>query len=264
MRIHACSVAFRHLDVTASELARYVAREGFDGLEIWAPHARALAQEWAALDRRPRVPMLAGYLPVGDAGFDVLDARALVALTRDWGADRLRLFAGGTDSALVRPDHRARIIRDLRACADIAADHGIDLALETHPQTLADGLGPVTDLLDALDHPAVRINFDVLHVWESGADPLAALRALGDVVAHAHLKNVTSARELTVFRPGNIHDANGDRQGICPLMEGAVDYAALLPHLRGLDASLEWFGPKPAARMAADLRQARQALTVPA
>lgn len=63
MRIHACSVAFRHLDVTASELARYVAREGFDGLEIWAPHARALAQEWAALDRRPRVPMLAGYLP---------------------------------------------------------------------------------------------------------------------------------------------------------------------------------------------------------
>ncbi|MBU2956097.1 sugar phosphate isomerase/epimerase family protein [Paracoccus sp. 1_MG-2023] len=264
MRIHACSVAFRHLEVSAADLARYVAREGFDGLEIWAPHARALADEWAALERRPRVPMLAGYLPVGDAGFDVLDARALVALTRDWGADRLRLFAGGTDSALVRPDHRARIIRDLRICADIASDHGIRIALETHPQTLADGLGPVTDLLDALDHPAVGINLDVLHVWESGCDPLVALRALDGHVIHAHLKNVTSARELTVFRPGNIHDANGDRTGICPLHEGAVDYDQVLPHLRGLDASLEWFGPKPAARMAADLRRARQSLTIAA
>ncbi len=65
MRINACSVAFRHLDVTARDLARYVAREGFDGLEIWAPHARALAVEWRDLPQRPPVPMLAGYLTLG-------------------------------------------------------------------------------------------------------------------------------------------------------------------------------------------------------
>ncbi|MBF5078661.1 hypothetical protein F1642_05790 [Paracoccus sp. NBH48] len=55
MRINACSVAFRHLDVTARDLARYVAREGFDGLEIWAPHARTLAVEWRELPQRPPV-----------------------------------------------------------------------------------------------------------------------------------------------------------------------------------------------------------------
>lgn len=265
MRIHACSVAFRHLTtITARDLAHYTLREGFDGLEIWAPHARALLPEWRGLTDRPRVPMLAGYLPVGEATFTRADACALVALTGDWGAGRLRVFAGGIDSALASPDHRARIIRDLTLTADLAADRGIRLALETHPQTLADGLQPVLDLLDALDHPAIGINFDVLHVWESGCDPARALDALRGRILHAHLKTVTSRRDLTVFQPGNIHDPQGSRVGICPLFEGAVDYGRILPLLRGFDASLEWFGPKPALRMAEDLRRARQSLSVTA
>ncbi|WP_156118104.1 hypothetical protein [Paracoccus sp. PAMC 22219] len=48
---------------------------------------------------------------------------------------------------------------------------------------------------------------------------------------------------------------------MCPLLTGAVDYWALLPHVpAGMDASLEWFGPKPAATMAADLRALRRGL----
>lgn len=261
MRINAASVAFRHLTVSARDLARYTLREGFDGLEIWAPHARALTAEWAALPQRPAVPMLAGYLPLGTPAFQRTEAAALLALTRDWGAPRLRLFAGATGSADADPDGRRAILRDLSGVADMARDLGVTIAIETHPGTLADSLPATLDLLDALDHPAVGINFDVLHVWESGADPVAALARLAGHVDHVHLKSVTARDRLSVFDPTNVHDPQGRRDGMCPLMAGALDYGAILPALpRDAQGTLEWFGPKPAATMAADLRALRRAL----
>ena len=261
MRINACSVAFRHLEVTARDLARYVAREGFDGLEIWAPHARALVTQWQALPQRPPVPMLAGYLPLGTPDFRRADADTLLALTGAWGAPRLRLFAGGLGGEQADTDQRRAILRDLAVVADMARDRGLRIAVETHPGTLADSLPATLALVDALDHPAVGVNLDVLHVWESGADPVAALVALRGHVDHLHLKSVTGRDRLSVFHPDNVHDPQGSRAGMCPLLTGAVDYWALLPHVpAGMDASLEWFGPKPAATMAADLRALRRGL----
>ncbi|MFN3525660.1 MAG: sugar phosphate isomerase/epimerase family protein [Paracoccus sp. (in: a-proteobacteria)] len=258
MRINAASVAFRHLDVTAADLARYTLREGFDGLEIWAPHARALAQDWTALPARPPVPMLAGYLPLGLPGFDLAEARALVDLTRAWDAPKLRLFAGHLGDGQAGDRARTAILRDLTAVAGLAADQGLHIAIETHPGTLADSLPAVQALLAALDHPAVGVNFDVLHVWESGADPVAAVQALAPHLLHVHLKTVTGRDRLGVFQPDNIHDPKGCRQGICPLFEGALNYPPILAALPAdIDASLEWFGPKPAASMIADLRQLR-------
>lgn len=258
MKINACSVAFRHLDVSAADLARYVMREGFDGLEIWLPHARAMAEEWAALSARPHVPMLAGYLPVGLPGFDAAEAEALCILTRQWGAGRLRLFAGNLGSAEATPERRDAILRDLRKTAQFAALHGLRVAIETHPDTLADAFAETLGLLEDLDHPAIGVNFDVLHVWESGADPLAAHAKLAPHILHYHLKNVTARDCLTVFNSGNVHDPAGSRQGMCPLFEGVLDYTHILAALPWTaEASLEWFGPEPAATMATDLSRAR-------
>lgn len=265
MRINAASVAFRHLDVSAADLARYTLREGFDGLEIWAPHARAMAQDWTALPARPAVPMLAGYLPLGQPGFDLASARALVDLTRLWQAPKLRLFAGHLGHAGADEGQRAAILRDLSAVADMAHRHGLRIAVETHPGTLADSLPAVQALLAALDHPAIGINFDVLHVWESGADPVAALAQLAPHVLHVHLKSVTGRDRLNVFDPANVHDPAGRRDGMCPLLDGALDYPPLLARLPPLtEASLEWFGPKPAATMIHDLRHLRALSRVPA
>lgn len=258
MLINACSVAFRHHDVTAADLARYAIHDGFDGLEIWAPHARALAAGWQALDRRPRVPMLAGYLPLGTPDFDPAEARKLLDLTRTWAAPRLRLFAGAVASCSADAAERRSILADLRRVADMAADLDLRLAIETHPGTLADSPAATEALLAALDHPAVGINFDVLHVWEAGADPLAALDRLRPHVLHFHLKNVSSRDRLSVFSPQNVHHPHGTRDGMCPLLRGALDYARILAALpAGSEASLEWFGPEPAGTMRTDVAQIR-------
>lgn len=259
MRVHACSVAFRHLDVTAADLAQYVTREGFDGLEIWAPHARAMLDDWQALPLRPRVPMLAGYLPLGAPGFSRPEAQALIDLAVAWDTPKLRLFAGGLGWNQADTATRAAILRDLRLVADMARDAGLMVAVETHPDTLADSLPATLALLTVLDHPAVGINFDVLHVWEGGADPLAAHALLAPHVLHHHLKTVTNRDRLEVFRPGNVHDPQGDRSGMCALFDGSLDYRRILRGLPvGAEGSLEWFGPKPAATMIADLRQVRE------
>ena len=261
MRVHACSVALRHTSISAQDLAQQVLGAGFDGVEIWAPNAERMADDWAALPLRPVVPMLSGYLPVGTPVFRPDQARRLVALTARWKAPRLRLFAGGLGSVDASLDDRRAILRDLRVVADMAKDHGISIAIETHPGTLADSLPATLALMEQLDHPVIGLNVDVLHVWEGGADPLAALPALAPHVLHLHLKNVTGRDRLGVFAPANIHDPAGDRDGICPLFDGVLDYDAILLALPDdADVSLEWFGPAPMAVMRADLAQIRQRL----
>jgi 3-dehydroshikimate dehydratase len=259
MNIHACSVAFRHSSPTASELSGYIRQHGFDGIEIWAPHAREMADDWAALPERPDVAMLSGYLPLGTIDFYPSAARELVDLTSRWQAPKLRLFAGqmGWDQASVAD--RAAIIRDLRLVADMAQDQGLQIAIETHPGTLADSLTATCDLMQMLNHRAIGLNFDVLHVWEGGTDPVDALDRLAPYLCHVHLKNVTTRDRLTVFAPGNVHDADGDRTGMCRLFDGVLDYNRILPALpQRLDMSLEWFGPDPAKVMAGDLAVIRR------
>lgn len=265
MKINACSVAFRHLDVSAADLAGYVTREGFDGLEIWAPHARTLAAEWGTLPARPEVPMLAGYLPLGLPEFDIAEAETLCDLTGLWRAPKLRLFAGHLGSDDATPQQRGAILRDLHKVAGIAAARGLRVAIETHPGTLADGVDQTLRLLADLDHLAIGVNFDVLHVWESGADPLPAHEKLAPFILHYHLKNVTAREKLTVFAADNVHDPDGSREGICPLFDGVVDYARVLAALpRDGSGSLEWFGRNPAEIMRADLRLVWEELSAPA
>lgn len=261
-RVHACSVAFRHHRISAAGLAAYVTAHGFDGVEIWSPHARALAEDWQALPARPDVPMLAGYLPIGLPRFDPVRARALVALTCAWRAPVLRLFAGNLGWHEAGRSGRMAVLSDLDRVADMAAAAGVRLAVETHPDTLADSPETALAVLAALNHPAVGLNFDALHVWESGADPAAARAALAPRIWHHHLKSVTRGDRLDVFDPANIHDPDGRREGLCPLLDGALDYHAFLAALPdGAGVSLEWFGPDPGAVMAADLHRIRALTT---
>lgn len=129
-------------------------------------------------------------------------------------------------------------------CA-IAADHGLSLLAETHPNTLADCCGSTVRLIEAVDHPAFKINFDALHVWEAGDDPVLAHRALRSHICHYHLKNVRSRTDIHVFEPANVYAAAGRREGMAPLFDGKLNYVAFLDELFDrpeAEASLEWFG----------------------
>lgn len=109
--------------------------------------------------------------------------RALIPFTRAIGADTI-LLATREDSADVAA--YAGVYRDaLLPVAEEAARAGVTLACEHVgwyvPATLA-------ALVAAIDHPAVRIYFDIGNCLHVGEDPLAQARICAPLSAQLHLK----------------------------------------------------------------------------
>ena len=265
MRIALCTISFRHHLVSIGELARFARGHGFDGIELWGVHARNLGPgdhaEWLAAYGL-RVPMLSDYLPL-DASLETLAERTdeLARVAGSWGAPRLRTFAGTRPSATAAPEERAHVAQRLRMAAERLADQGLRLVVETHPGTLADTTDSLLDLLAAVDHPNLKVNFDTLHVWEGGDDPLAAHARLSPHIDYYHLKNVRSRADLSVFEPANVYAAAGRREGMTGLFEGALDYAAFLKTLPPqAEGSLEWFGEACFSVLPTDLFRLRSAI----
>ncbi|UEM18545.1 sugar phosphate isomerase/epimerase [Skermanella mucosa] len=251
MKISLCTITFRHHLLSLEDLAVWARANGFQGIELWGAHARNMANdpardaEWLA-GYGLSVPMLSDYLPLdGDVGDLMRKTADLCRLAQRWRAGKIRTFAGGTGSRETPPARQAFIADRLRMICGYAADHGLSLLVETHPGTLADSLAATRALIRAVDHPALKINFDVLHVWEGGDDPIEARRHLLPHIGHYHLKNIRSRADLAVFEPANVYAAAGRRDGMVPLFDGMVDYRAFLAELStdpGAEASLEWFG----------------------
>lgn len=267
LNISLCTITFRHQLISLGEIARFAQQSGFDGIELWGAHARNLK---AQTDKNADwlhnyglvVPMISDYLPL-EGDIEVLRERTaeLCQLAHRWKAGKVRTFAGGKASASTSLEERGHLVARLREVAAIVQQHGVTLLIETHPDTLADS-GPSTiRLLEEINHPAVAINFDVLHVWEAGDDPVALHREIGEFVQHYHFKNITERRHLAVFKPGNVYSAAGDRTGMTPLFKGAIDYAGLIPALgdvRHADVSLEWFGDDASSVLRDDCKALRR------
>jgi 3-dehydroshikimate dehydratase len=266
MRLSLCTITFRHHLLSLEDIARWAAANGFQGIELWAAHARNMQHltdrdaAWMA-GLGLSVPMLSDYLPLDDDLATLRHATAdLCRLANRWGAKKVRTFAGKAGSRDTSPEARWRLSARLKDACRIAEDMGCKILVETHPGTLADKLASTQRLIEDVDHPALGINFDTLHVWEGGDDPLAAHRALLPHVRHYHLKNVRSRADLGIFEPSNVYAAAGKRAGMTALFDGAIDYLEFLDELfqrDNVDASLEWFGGDCFNVLANDARNLR-------
>lgn len=268
MNLSLCTISFRHHLISLEQVAEWAAPRGFSGIELWGVHAMNLRDrpdydlDWLR-SYGLSVPMLSDYLPVqGDRQHMIGKTLDLCHLTQSWGAGKLRTFAGNKGSHEVSAEERHEWTRRMRELCSIADDHGVKLVVETHPQTLADTRESTQRLVEEIDHPALRLNFDVLHVWESGADPLEVITEFEPLVAHMHLKNVRSRSLLQEFLPGNVYAPAGSRHGMVSLFEGAFDYREFLAFVMNetslwptLDASLEWFGPNVLTTLEQDAEQ---------
>lgn len=269
MRVSLCTITFRHHLISLGEIAAWAQSNDFQGIELWGAHARNLAQqpdrnaEW--LDNYGlSVPMISDYLPI-DADAETLRRKTvdLCRLARRWRARKIRTFAGNRGSLATSCEDRQRTVERLRDICTITASYGIHLLVETHPQTLADTAGSTMRLIAEVDHPFLAINFDTLHVWEGGDDPIAVHREMKPHIRHYHLKNILDRSDLSVFEPANVYAAAGRRTGMTPLFEGTVDYTAFLSEISGdtqIDASLEWFGNDCLDILRRDRRQVRQVI----
>ncbi|MBM6618934.1 sugar phosphate isomerase/epimerase family protein [Bacillus suaedaesalsae] len=268
MKLSFCTISFRHHLFSIHELVEWASKCGFQGVEMWGIHAKHLVEEgWnnhnLFNDNGLPVSMISGYVPFTDS-FDVMKEHIadLSLLGKTFNSSKLRVFAGQIGSEKVTPEMYKEVTQQLKFAAQYVHQYGQQLVIETHPSTLADSVPATLRLIEEVDHPALRINFDALHVWESGCDVVEAFLKLKPFISHVHLKNISSRNQLSVFEPNNVYAAYGSRVGMTHLFEGAVDYSTLLPLIRDLDASLEWFGPKPKEVLSIDSQLVYKELSV--
>lgn len=187
IRTGLCSVTFRQL--TAEQLVPLAADAGLEVIE-WGGDVHVPPGD---PDRAAEVARL-----TADAGLAVCSygsyfrADADEALTpildsaQALGVDRIRIWAGRTDSGDASPAEYSQVVARLREAADEASDRGIALALEFHRGTLADT--PTATLRLLADVPLLST------YWQPsvGAADDIALAEYDAVAAHTSAVHVFS------------------------------------------------------------------------
>ncbi|MFJ8647133.1 sugar phosphate isomerase/epimerase family protein [Streptomyces sp. NPDC093546] len=214
--------AFSTLGVPGTPVAdvvRLAAETGYHGVELRAHpeepvhpglvahERRAVAEEFA----RAGVEILsvAGYARVAAAGDDEAvyeELHGLLYLAADLGAPYVRVFPGGGDQDPADAD--ATAARRLGAAAEVAAELGVRVLLETHDshRTGAD----VARVVGAVGHKHVGALWDVMHPWLAGEAPEATHAVLAPYLGYVQVKDIASREDTTPLPLGT---------GVLPLAE---------------------------------------------
>lgn len=269
MKLSICTISFRHHLYSIDQLAHWAKSHHFDGIELWGIHAKNLVKdhhygkEWLN-SYGLETSMISDYLPLEASSENLMkETEYLSNIADHWGTNKIRTFVGKKGSAITSSKEREELIRKVRMICEFLLSKGQVLLIETHPHTLADQLSSTLNMLQEVNHPALRINFDVLHVWESGVHPVEAMKKLQPFISHFHLKNISSRDKLSVFAPDNVYAASGSREGMVPLFHGEVDYHQFLSEAfktTDVHASLEWFGPNVKEVLSQDINEVRKLL----
>lgn len=150
-------------------------------------------------------------LAVRAAGVELL--RQVVRAAVTLGVDNVYVRPGSLNPAGAwtphpenhRPETRDRLVESLRALAPAAEEAGVLLALEAHVVSPLHTVAVVREVLDRVGSPALRFNADPVNLvatldqaYDSTALVNELFDTLGDVIAAAHVKDVTVGDRLVV------------------------------------------------------------------
>ncbi len=123
-----------------------------------------------------------------------------VNIAKELGARVLRLFFGRLDAAHYSPKYLEIICGNLRQLSD--RFHDMLFVFENHDGA---SLRPeiCREVLDRVDRPNVRMNFDPINFERAGVNSLEALRAVLPLVSHVHLKGLERG-EFCEFGAGDV------------------------------------------------------------
>lgn len=111
-----------------------------------------------------------------------------------------------------------KLVNTLRHLGDYAADQGVRIALETHGGLTRNGT-LTRRLLDAVNHPAVGVNYDTgnIYYYNDDLDPAEDVNLVADRVFQVHLKDTVGGKGEWLF---------------CALGQGRVNFPGIVDVLR--------------------------------
>jgi L-ribulose-5-phosphate 3-epimerase len=113
-----------------------------------------------------------------------------VIATAKLGVKYLSMHAGFIDES--DKEYAQKIYSRIRALANVAADNGVILLLETGQETAPE----LRQFLKELDHKSVGVNFDPANMilYDKG-DPIEAVRVLAPWIRHLHVKDALRTKQ---------------------------------------------------------------------
>ncbi len=230
IKLALCTIAFREklLDYALS-----VADElGVAGVEIWGrePHISEKFDENRVRTARRMVarrgldiPVFGSYLRFASAyphTDDTVELGPTLHIARCLRAPIVRIWASDVGSAEATEAIWTTAIRQIRQACDQAAKLSIILAAEMHDVTLTDTGAAARRLVEEVDRPNFRLNFQI-SAYINTETPEQRLAAVLPYVVHVHAQNYQ--RLLT---------GDDDHDLIrAPLEHGVIDYAPLVGQL---------------------------------
>ena len=230
MKTALCTIAFRELPF--EDVLDLAVKAGFDGVEPWGkpdhlpavydPDITRRASE-AVRARGIKVSQYGSYANPTEETF-AQDMEDALKIARDFETDKIRVWAGRSGSADAYEAQWETAISGFRTFSDRAADLGMTLAVEMHNGRLSDTSEGCFRLLEGVDRPNFRLNFQPMFT-------------------HAPEKTLEEARKVAPYvvtvHAQNYVEVGSNRRAL--IAEGLVDFATVVADLRkaGFDGYLE-------------------------
>ncbi|HBQ63765.1 MAG TPA: hypothetical protein DD727_02340 [Clostridiales bacterium] len=169
-------MSFSCPDASLPELLKNAKSFGYAGIEprVEAGHIHGIELDMPAekiqevrdlcMEAGVEIACLATSCVLADpekAGPQIERTASYLRLGGQIGARTLRIFGGGFPKEVTREQAMETLIASLRTLAPEAAEHGPLLCLETHDSWR--DARDVKKVMEAVDHPAVGVNWDIMH-----------------------------------------------------------------------------------------------------
>lgn len=193
------------------------ARDSFTGVEILFPY-NTPADDLARLLKRQRFTLVLINTPLGPQGEKGLACvpgreaefmrglKRALAVCDKTGCRSIHVMAGMAGPDTSPAQARNTLINNLRVAATLAAKADVTLTLEAlNRQDMPDYFyhlpEQVASIIQAVGHPAVRLQFDFYHSQREGLDLPATLRPLLPLVHHVQFANPNGRHEPDLNDP---------------------------------------------------------------
>lgn len=201
MKTCLCSIACKNGNWTAEQIIDVAAELKFDGIELWGNFLGEAdtARQQQILDycrtRNLAVPMISPYIGFFDLGKSNHDAMItecakFLKIAKDLAVPRIRSFAGFVceiSAATSDEANWAYAINGFAEYAAMAEQHGVDIVLETHKQSLIDAMSGINLLLKGVPSRRIKINFQIDDLPENSNMTITEIwHRLRERVVHAH------------------------------------------------------------------------------
>jgi inosose dehydratase len=263
MRVATAPVSYGVFEITADaaglpdpdDLAAAMAASGYVGTELGPPGYFGTGPEVRQLLGRHGLALVGSFLPLAfsrrelfeadlrnldsvlDSLAEAADGPRPVVLLSDAFREPERLeFAGDIERHREAwlPAERERLLHaNAQRAAERCRERGFDVAFHYHAGTYVETPREIAAFVAAVDAALLPLCFDSGHSAFGGGDPLAFLREYGELVRHAHLKDVDLELLADIHRRGAGLQAAWAEGVFCALGTGGANVAQCLDELRG-------------------------------